>query len=221
MLYASSMNSSDWLAELNQYLWGDNNSSTLYDWYSDGKLSNAGAWSGWTDGKTIYDPCPAGYRVANKWTFTGFVKADGGSGKFSSADTTPEAITDNIRCLTTTYLHGETLRYLPIFCNGYFFMSNDSDTDGAYYPMSGYRSGVNGALTQSGTEGYVWTSSRNSSSETQSTSSMLKIGAYGWYFDATDLSGMHAGPNGTVNVVDFTNRLNALPVRCVRECDIR
>lgn len=217
MLYASSMNSSDWLAELNQYLWGDNNSSTLYDWYSDGKLSNAGAGSGWTDGKTIYDPCPAGYRVANKWTFTGFVKADGGSGKFSSADTTPEAITDNIRCLTTTYLHGETLRYLPIFCNGYFFMSNDSDTDGAYYPMSGYRSGVNGALTQSGTEGYVWTSSRNSSSETQSTSSILKVGAYNWYFDATDLSGMHAGPNGTVNVVDFTNRLNALPVRCVRE----
>ena len=96
-------------------------------------------------------------------------------------------------------------------------MSNDSDTDGAYYPMSGYRSGANGALTQSGTEGYVWTSSRNSSSETQSTSSMLKIGAYGWYFDATDLSGMHAGSNGTVNVVDFTNRLNALPVRCVRE----
>lgn len=216
MLYASSYNSADWLVTANQYLWGDNNSNTLYTWYSDGKLANAGAGAGWTDQKTIYDPCPAGYRVANKWTFSGFVSSGTGTSKFSSDDTTPEALTDNIKCITTYFMHGESQRYVPVFCCGYFFKGNDTDATGAYYPMSGYRQGVSGAPSGSGTHGYVWSATRNSTSDTQSTSSALDMGEYNWYVLAPSTSS-HGGPNGSVNVAYYTNRLNALPVRCVRE----
>lgn len=215
LIYASTLNSADWLATVNQYLWGDNNPSTLYDWWSDGQLTNEGAGSSWSNQKSIYDPCPAGYRVANKWTFTGFVASSQGSSSFSSSDVSAEALTNNIKCLTTTYLHGTTTRYVPVFCHGYFFLKNESDTDGSYYPMTGYRNGTNGASVGSGTQGYVWSSTRNSNSDSQSTSSALNIGAYNWYFEK--ITGGHAGPNGNVNVVDFKNRLHALPVRCVRE----
>lgn len=215
LIYASTLNSADWLATVNQYLWGDNNPSTLYDWWSDGQLTNEGAGSSWSNQKSIYDPCPAGYRVANKWTFTGFVASSQGSNSFSSSDVSAEALTNNIKCLTTTYLHGTTTRYVPVFCHGYFFLKNGSDTEGSYYPMTGYRNGTNGASVGAGTQGYVWSSSRNSNSDSQSTSSALNIGAYNWYFEK--ITGGHAGPNGKVNVVDFKNRLDALPVRCVRE----
>lgn len=215
LIYASTLNSADWLATVNQYLWGDNNPSTLYDWWSDGQLTNEGAGSSWSNQKSIYDPCPAGYRVANKWTFTGFVASSQGSSSFSSSDVSAEALTNYIKCLTTTYLHGTTTRYVPVFCHGYFFLKNGSDTEGSYYPMTGYRNGTNGASVGAGTQGYVWSSSRNSNSDSQSTSSALNIGAYNWYFEK--ITGGHAGPNGKVNVVDFKNRLDALPVRCVRE----
>lgn len=216
MLYASSYNSADWLVSANQYLWGDNNSNTLYTWYSDGQLANEGAGAGWTDQKTIYDPCPAGYRVANKWTFSGFVSSGGGTGKFSSANTTPEDLTDNIKCITTYFMHGDTQKYAPVFCHGYFFKGMDSDVVGAYYPMSGYRQGISGSPSGLGSHGYVWSATRNSTSDTQSTSSALLIGEYNYYINQ-ETNSTHGGPNGTVNVVDNTNRLNALPVRCVRE----
>lgn len=216
IIYASTLNNADWLATINQYLWGDNNSTTYYDWWSDGKLSNGGAGTSWSNQKSIYDPCPAGYRVANKWTFTGFVNSNQGTNSFSSADTSPEALNQYIKCITTTYLQAETTtRYVPVFCHGYFFKKNDSDTEGTYYPMTGYRNGIDGKSVGAGTQGYVWSSSRNSNSDSQSTSSILNIGAYNWYFEKT--TGGHSGPNGTVNVVDFKNRLDALPVRCVRE----
>ena len=216
ILNASSINSGDWQTPTNQYLWGDNNNNTLYTWYSDGKLANENAGTGWTNVKTIYDPCPTGYRVANKWTFTGFVTSATGTSKFSSDDTEPESLQENIKCVVTYFNDSETTRYVPVFCKGYFFMGGTDDSTGAYYPMSGCRQGTDGSFSGLGELGYNWSSSRNSTSDTQTTSNHLSIGAYNWYAVAPS-SAYHGSNNGSVNVVGFSNRIMAMPVRCVRE----
>lgn len=57
-----------WEKDGNPYLWGGGASTT---YVSDMTSETAGA--GWENSKTIYDPCPAGYRVANPYTWTGFI----------------------------------------------------------------------------------------------------------------------------------------------------
>ena len=61
-----SVTRSNWLSEDNFYLWGDAGRE-LPD-----SLYEASAGAGWNQQKTIYDPSPVGYRVANIFTFSGF-----------------------------------------------------------------------------------------------------------------------------------------------------
>ena len=94
----------NWMAETNNYLWGDTNGTTpKYPDY----LEDPMACSGWTDVKTIYDPSPVGYRVANKYTWTGFVKRNDGNTSGISG--------------TTSRL--DYINYVK-YDNGYYFLSS-------------------------------------------------------------------------------------------------
>lgn len=185
----------NWLAEDNVSLWGDTKGSrgNLTD------ISNAGA--GWTNGKTIYDPSPAGYRVANKYTWTYFVKrSDGTTGSLSN----PTKL--------------DYINYVK-YDNGYYFMKSEDDTEGAFYPMVGLRYGSDGSMMSAGaspenTVGcytYYWSSAPFTVINTDGGySSALYLGRY-------DAKTGGSNSRNTVTVVESVGRRDAYAVRCVRE----
>ncbi len=191
-------NNSDWMAEENEKLWGDSNKDDQYTWYSDGKYSNAAAGAGWTDQKTIYDPSPVGYRVANKFTFTGFVK--------NTTGTTPSG--------NATVKLG-SINYVK-YDNGWYFKRNANDTAGSYYPMTGSRGATTGSLWVGGNAPYItldytgsyWTSACQKNARQ---SHQFSLAPY-----STESSTTYNSKNA-VNTVDFAYRANAFAVRCVRD----
>lgn len=198
LVYCPSGNS-DWLLEHNKSLWGDSNINDQYTWYSTGKYTNPEAGAGWTDQKTIYDPSPVGYRVANKFTFTGFVKNTDG--------TTPQGN-------STPKL--EYINYVK-YENGWYFKRNSSDTEGIYFPMSGSRGAMTGSLWVGGNSPYstldysasYWSSACQ---KNLTASQTLSLAPY-----STTNSPAGYNSYNAVNTTDFSYRMNAFAVRCVRE----
>lgn len=192
----------NWLAETNNYLWGDTNGTNpKYPDY----LEDPTACAGWTDVKTIYDPSPVGYRVANKYTWTGFVKrSDGNTAGISG---------------TTSRL--DYINYVK-YDNGYYFKKNDSDTEGTFYPQTGSRYGSTGTmwsagqgsvLMRGGSSRYWSASPYNVGGTTDAYSAYMSIGSY------TEVNGSTPwGAENKVNVCDFSSsRRDACAIRCVRE----
>ncbi len=194
----------DWTTENNGLLWGDNNTT----YFSNFSVSGAGA--GWTDVKTIYDPCPAGYRVANKFTWTGFDATTDGSAKLKGNMGAGD-VEEVLKCITTSFDRGVT-RYAPVYAKGYFFMKTSGDTEGTYYPQAGLRE-ADGQPKNVGLSGNYWSSANNGNPhQTQ----YMTITQYEWLSDATGSTSKAAGNNGQVNVCDFKNKNVALAVRCVK-----
>lgn len=189
----------DWLATANEMLWGDLNKNDQYTWYSSGKYSNAEAGAGWSNQKSIYDPSPVGYRVANKFTFTGFAVRTSGD--------TPQGN-------STAKL--EWINYVK-YNNGWWFKKNTDDTVGAYYPMTGSRGATNGDLWVGGNAPYLtlnytasyWTSAAQKNAEQSHKFSMAP-------YNPENTSGSYNSYNA-INTVDFAYRESAFAVRCVRE----
>lgn len=192
----------NWLAETNNYLWGDTNGTNpKYPDY----LEDPTACAGWTDVKTIYDPSPVGYRVANKYTWTGFVKrSDGNTAGISG---------------TTSRL--DYINYVK-YDNGYYFKKNDSDIEGTFYPQTGSRYGSTGTmwsagqgsvLMRGGSSRYWSASPYNVGGTTDAYSAYMSIGSY------TEVNGSTPwGAENKVNVCDFSSsRRDACAIRCVRE----
>lgn len=194
-------NSGDWLTTANNYLWGDVNKNDQYTWYTNGKYANAGAGAGWTDQKTIYDPSPVGYRVANKFTFTGFAVNNTGE--------TPQG--------NTTSKLGY-INYVKYENDGWYFKKNDTDTEGVYFPMTGSRGAGSGSLwvgsgkSAYNTVGYTasyWTSAIN---QNEGQSSTLAMGPHG-----TENTSASNNSYNSLKTVDCSHRAQAYAVRCVRE----
>ena len=123
----------DWVMKKNDHLWG-NGSGYLYP--RKGQIY-----------KSIYDPCPAGYRVAPKDLWNRFTVDGGNKG---SQDT------DAKRDETFNAANRNSLATQ----RGYFFFYEawrTGKTD--FYPASGYRSRASGALTGVGSNGCSWSSS--------------------------------------------------------------
>ncbi|WP_129650649.1 hypothetical protein [Alistipes senegalensis] len=142
----------DWVIKKNDYLWG-NGSGYLYP-------RKAQIY------KSIYDPCPEGYRVAPKDLWNRFT-VDGGN--YGSQDT------DAKRDATFNASNRNSLGTQ----RGYFFYYtawHDGDTD--FYPASGFRNRTSGALTNVGSVGYSWSSSPAQSS---TYAGNLSFGATGVY----------------------------------------
>lgn len=192
----------NWMSEANNYLWGDTNGyKPVYPNY----LNDPMACAGWTDVKTIYDPSPVGYRVANKFTWTGFVKrSDGDTSGISG---------------TTSRL--DYINYVK-YENGYYFKRNDSDTEGAFYPQTGCRYGSSGTmwsagqgsvLMRGGSAKYWSASPYDVGNTTDAYSAYMMIGSY------TDVNGSTPwGSENKIKVCDFmSSRRDACAIRCVRE----
>ncbi|CDC66001.1 conserved domain protein [Bacteroides sp. CAG:770] len=182
----------DWLASdnTNKYnlLWGDNNTTYVFN------KSKPAAGKGWTNGKTIYDPCPSGYRVSSKFAWTGFCGSSSGD-------------TKNI----------DYINFVK-YENGYYFKKNSSDGVGIYFPMTGSRGCETGSLWV-GRDASAYNSLNHDASYWASAPSQnLGRGA------RLSVSPYDASPSTTqssansINTVDESGNRSAVhPVRCIRE----
>lgn len=210
--YALAGYNGNWLVKDNPYLWGDTNMDDRYTWGSPYDLSNPAAGSGWTGHKTIYDPCPVGYRVANQFTFTGFsVEADGDVQL--KGDMEKGQIEQKVNCIVEAFQSGSVTRYRPKFQRGYFFKANPEDTEGIYFPMTGNRFGGDGSLDNVGVSADYYTSAPQQNAHQ---AQILRIGEYQW-LDKSTSSSTAAGNNGKLDVLNCCYKWMALPVRCVRD----
>lgn len=185
-------NAGDWLASDNNnkynLLWGDGN--TKYVW----RKTDPAAGAGWTNGKTIYDPCPSGYRVSSKFAWTGFCGSSTGD-------------TKNIDYI-----------YFVKYENGYYFKKNSNDKVGCYFPMTGSRGSKLGTLwVGNGASAYTslnYTASywASAPSTNLGKGARLSITPYDPSPSTTQSS------KNSINTVDETEwRSMAHPVRCIRE----
>lgn len=183
----------DWLAsdKTNNYnlLWGDNNTTYVFN------KSKPAAGKGWTNGKTIYDPCPSGYRVSSKFAWTGFCGSSSGD-------------TKNI----------DYINFVK-YENGYYFKKNSSDGVGIYFPMTGSRGCKTGSLwVGSGASAYsslnhdasYWASAP---SQNLGKGARMSISPY----VASPSSSTQTSANSINTVDESGNRSATHPVRCIRE----
>lgn len=183
----------DWLAsdKTNNYnlLWGDNNTTYVFN------KSKPAAGKGWTKGKTIYDPCPSGYRVSSKFAWTGFCGSSSGD-------------TKNI----------DYINFVK-YENGYYFKKNSSDGVGIYFPMTGSRGCKTGSLwVGSGASAYsslnhdasYWASAP---SQNLGKGARMSISPY----VASPSSSTQTSANSINTVDESGNRSAVHPVRCIRE----
>lgn len=183
----------DWLAsdKTNNYnlLWGDNNTTYVFN------KSKPAAGKGWTNVKTIYDPCPSGYRVSSKFAWTGFCSSSSGD-------------TKNI----------DYINFVK-YENGYYFKKNSSDGVGIYFPMTGSRGCKTGSLwVGSGASAYsslnhdasYWASAP---SQNLGKGARMSISPY----VASPSSSTQTSANSINTVDESGNRSAVHPVRCIRE----
>lgn len=113
-----------WLPNPDNTLWGDPdgwNEIYAYD------------MSSFSGPKTEYDPCPAGYRVPNVWTFTGFTD----DGVSAGRDINKIHLIDDV------------------WNGGWWFKCTPEDTEGIFFPGTGYyASGKNTVWDPEGTSIY-------------------------------------------------------------------
>lgn len=135
-IYNASINSNAW--KISNCLWGDNNKVTT----TTGVGVNAGyldplPWgvAGETGKKTIYDPCPSGWRIAPADSWTGLADDVISSWLNTTAGMSITQITNGIICKFKTCSE-------EIFC-----------------PMSGIRRSTSGQLCNSGIQYAMWWSS--------------------------------------------------------------
>lgn len=116
----------DWLLTSDNSLWGNPwEGRAIYPAYSD-RYVNSGAGS-----KSIYDPCPVGYRVApmDTWVRSGVVAG-------------------NQRTEFDTANYGYKFKIV-----------RGAPSEAIWYPLAGYRSHSGGQLFSAGSAGFVWMSS--------------------------------------------------------------
>ena len=125
----------------NFYIWGSNwqNNYGYYNlWSADNTVT--GGYNQGNDNsvvKTVYDPCPAGFKMPANNAFTGFTANGQNSGTMNVDGT------DNWQTYQNNFGHN--------------FWTNNSKTATIYFPASGYRIGCSGgSLNGVGSNGYSW-----------------------------------------------------------------
>lgn len=111
-------NDQSWMMMPDMTLWGDDAGF--------GAIYNNGNWSG---DKSIYDPCPAGYRVANYNTFSGFTIT--GANSSNAAE---------FNVINSDWGTGAT--------GHWFFRRYAGDTQGTYWPNTGSRDPITGIVAR-------------------------------------------------------------------------
>ena len=112
-----------------------------HDWYYTGSSSTDNTrWTTSSSAKSIYDPCPAGWRVPDGGSNGVWSKALGSSSSFSNSS-----------------LYNSTK-------GGMNFSGKFGSASTIWYLASGYRNYIDGGLNYVGSSGYYWSASPNSSS---------------------------------------------------------
>lgn len=213
LITVAHLNQWDWLYTDNPYLWGDTDTRDRFTWYSNGQLSNAEAGAGWTDQKTIYDPSPVGYRVANQFTFTGFAGETDGDVELKG-DMNEGDVEQKFCCIVESFSDGSVTCWKPKFEQGYFFKANADDATGCYFPMTGTRHASDGSYPEAyGTSVFYWTSAPQQNAHQ---AQALYIGPYRYLKQEAE-KGTAAGNNAKMDVGYYRYKWYAQPVRCVRE----
>ena len=182
----------DWASKQNDYLWG-NPQGYNFPRYS-------------TLHRSIFDPCPTGYRVAPRDLWIGFTDNDDNRSTNTANPSTWPKVFFNILNLSkeTATDAGDAGKSTTIETQRGYFFCYQTNNDGSkkwqegatdFYPAAGYRDRKTGDLLSVGTSGFSWSSSSTNAS-------------------------MHAGTLhfGLAFVSPMANNLgaNAFPVRCVK-----
>ena len=127
------------------YDWvGGNSWANQFDalWGNPNKVATIDATHANTAGyvKTMYDPCPVGWRMPAQDTWTNFTTTHGNTWTLSEF---------NVVTKTTAAFDASV---------GWVFYTGGTPAT-AYYPAAGYRHDASGALTNVSTYGYYWSSS--------------------------------------------------------------
>ena len=130
-------NSQSWMATPDFNMWGDRA----------GFAATYQTNGGWAAAKTIYDPCPPGYRVANVNTFSGFTTTGANSNN-----------TAEFNVVNTSWGSG---------ASGYWlFKRTATDTEGTYWPNTATRNPGTGVVER-GTQAEHWVSNTTGNTGTQ------------------------------------------------------
>ncbi len=127
----ATVSTNDW--KISNCLWGDENLLPITDTNSYIFIDP----EPWDGGKTIYDPSPAGWRVASSDIWTGITVTD--------------SKWELLQFSSEIYKDGN-------WNNGYWVYFNNNQSIKTFFPGSGYR-GLNGRLGYAGISGYNWYSS--------------------------------------------------------------
>jgi hypothetical protein len=144
------------------------NTATPYDWYvatSSAETRNDNLWGGkleneiWSTEKTIFDPCPSGWKVAPIGTWHDFTAAGNGGNHYNDA----EAYGQNSPF--PYYINGtkQTANGMPTMVdsgrNGRYY-THEAGGILAWYPAAGQLHNA-GGLGAVGNRGHYWSSSAN------------------------------------------------------------
>ena len=136
----------------NFYTWGGswyNNPPAGYSYYNLWSADNT--TTGWNDNavvKTVYDPCPVGFKMPASNAFTGFTS--NGQNQSGAANINANGTADSWDKFSAAYGHN--------------FYTNGSKTATIFFPASGFRNGSDGSLGNVGYSGYCWSAVPNSTS---------------------------------------------------------
>ncbi len=105
--------------------------------------------------KSVFDPCPQGYKVAPKELWRIFTKYTGNTSTAANFNVSGS------------------------FANGWTFYVASTNKTGAtdFYPASGWRYGPSGGLYSVGTDGFVWGSGQYSASAVVGTNLYFHVSA--------------------------------------------
>ena len=185
MIVSTVSSNYNWLGKANFSLWGDPDRELPQSLVE----QNAGA--GWNEKKTIYDPSPVGYRVANIFTFSGFTQCENGS----------------------TIGMESAYRYINAVkgtnTNTWYFMKNADDTQGSPYAVNRSRDGLTGDQKNNvGSGGYWWAAEAYTGEDGKAYACYLKTDQYKWgYTNYNQITTYGRG----------SELRDAYAVRCVRE----
>ena len=90
--------------------------------------------------KTVYDPCPVGFKMPASNAFTGFTS--NGQYQSGAANINANGTADSWDKFSAAYGHN--------------FYTNGSKTATIFFPASGFRSNSDGSLSNVGSSGYYW-----------------------------------------------------------------
>jgi len=137
----------------NFYTWGGswyNNPPAGYSYYNLWSADNT--TTGWNDNavvKTVYDPCPVGFKMPASNAFTGFTS--NGQNQSGAANINANGTADSWDKFSAAYGHN--------------FYTNGSKTATIFFPASGFRVSSDGSLYYVGNNGCYWSAVPSSTSD--------------------------------------------------------